>query len=116
MLCNKCIHNNVCKHTELFKEYDKQYQEMRKISSLFDKPIECPCHEEKEIKDYKEAGEEIRRLVLKANIIALSNETIKLIKNYEDIIKDLAKQLGIDVTNSNIKDVSYLFDKIIESI
>ena len=45
MLCNSCIHKNVCKHTDHFKEYEKQYEEMRKKSSLFDKPIECPCYE-----------------------------------------------------------------------
>lgn len=56
MLCDNCLHKIVCKEIENFKKYEKQYKEMKEVSSLFDKPIECPCYiktVEKE-KDFKE--------------------------------------------------------------
>lgn len=49
MLCDNCLHKNVCKHKEHFKEYEKQYIEMRKKCSLFDPPIECSCYTKEEV-------------------------------------------------------------------
>lgn len=81
MLCDNCLHKTVCKEIENFKKYEEQYIEMRKISSLFDKPIECPCYLESKDKDIKQ---DIKNLeVIKSYLKGYLNRAVGM--NFVDI-------------------------------
>ena len=81
MLCNSCIHKNVCKHTDHFKEYEKQYEEMRKKSSLFDKPIECPCY--KEVDKARFTTKDIKGLEIVNDFIKIFSKGNKILTSRE---------------------------------
>lgn len=44
VLCNSCNNSGICKEKEKFLEYCKQYNEMKKVSSLFDGEANCPFY------------------------------------------------------------------------
>ena len=99
MLCNSCIHKNVCKHTDHFKEYEKQYEEMRKKSSLFDKAIECPCYKEE-----LSLGDEIYKLgVVRNSLIRYTEDNTYIIDNHDkQILKVIDEILAKTIENLKI--------------
>lgn len=122
MLCDNCLHKNVCKHTEHFKEYEKQYIEMRKKCSLFGLPIECTCftketnkHEYEVIRSVKKLDEEIRIKCVVEEIFNLVAEMIKKLDEKDEIIDFLERVSNIRInreSNDIVKKRAY--DKLKE--
>lgn len=138
MLCDNCLHKNVCKHTEHFKEYEKQYIEMRKKCSLFDKPIECSCFAKEDVyRDFKETEDnfkvfgklstlkeitdnankidrELRFALVEDELDQLKTELINLFGNFEEI----SKLYGVAIVDSQSveDDINESFENILKDI
>lgn len=98
MLCDSCLHKMVCKEIDNFKKYEEQYIEMRKISSLFDKPIECPCHLESRDKDIKQdiKNLEVIKFYLKGYLnraVGMSFMDIKAFTIIDELLENNIKRL-----------------------
>lgn len=138
MLCDNCLHKNVCKHTEHFKEYEKQYIEMRKKCSLFDQPIECACYTKGDFcKDFKETEDnfkvfgkvstlkeitdnankidkELRFTAVEDELDQLKTKLINLFGNFEEILK----LYGVAIVDSQSveDDINEKFENILKNI
>lgn len=130
MLCDNCLHKNVCKHVEKFKLYEKQYEEIKKESALFDKPIECPCfitisniykdfkgfeNSLNKIKDSaKESNEELKNTIIKAELKRLQIGVSNTLKHYEKLFK---LQSIIILGERELKDsINQKFEKILKDL
>lgn len=111
MLCDSCIHNKVCKEIDNFKEYNKQYEQMKKKCSLFDKPIECPCysedinsHEQKARSLFEEHEKESDVSFLIGEIYLLITKLLVKIDEQDEMIGFLEKVSNIRIKNNKSND------------
>lgn len=138
MLCDNCLHKNVCKHIEHFKEYEKQYIEMRKKCSLFDPPIECTCFAKEGVyRDFKETEDnfkvfgklstlkeitdnankidkELRFTLVEGELIQLKTKVANLFSSFEEFLK---LNNAVIVNSQSVEDdINEGFDNVLKDI
>lgn len=90
--CNKCIHKDVCKHEDKVEDYLNQYENMKKISSLFDGEPNCPTFVSKKLSDDSSSKdriiEELQRLtsVQSKTISNLSKQVHKYARQVSELL------------------------------
>lgn len=106
MLCDNCLHKIVCKEVANFKKYEDQYIEMRKISSLFDKPIEYPCYLDRTNLHYATSkGNKVDKNIVHEDLIELQKRVYDFLGKYERITNKLPVVLiGFKEERENIKE------------
>ncbi len=90
--CSKCIHKDVCKHEDKVEDYLNQYENMKKISSLFDGEPNCPTFVSKKLSDDSSSKdriiEELQRLIsMQSKTISnLSKQVHKYAKQVSELL------------------------------
>jgi hypothetical protein len=125
MLCDSCLHKTVCKEIENFKKYNKQYEEMKEVSSLFDKPIECPCYMNKKsnpnvlyelIKEGNKLNKDIEINCIIGELLTLVVEVEEILDKYQSAIDLLEQVCNISIPLESYKDVKMKIDNKYEQI